>query len=134
MGCCLGARTATLRRLGPFDERIFLYAEDLELGLRAGDAGVETWWWPDARVLHHKAQSSRKAFGGEPFALLAAQRRAVIAERRGPRAASLDDLLQLMTFADRVVLKRLAGRRAERERRQGAALRAVRAAVPRPRL
>ena len=130
VGCCLGARTATLRRLGPFDERIFLYAEDLELGLRAGDAGVETWWWPDARVLHHKAQSSRKAFGGEPFALLAAQRRAVIAERRGPRAASLDDLLQLMTFADRVVLKRLAGRSAERERRQGAALGAVRGRRP----
>ena len=46
----------------------------------------------------------------------------------------LDDLLQLMTFADRVVLKRLAGRSAERERRQGAALRAVLAAAPRPRL
>ena len=46
VGCALVARTETLRRLGPFDERIFLYGEDLELGLRAASAGVETWFWP----------------------------------------------------------------------------------------
>ena len=45
-GAASPRRSETLRRLGPFDERIFLYAEDLELGLRAGDLGIETWWWP----------------------------------------------------------------------------------------
>ncbi len=89
VGCCIAARTDTLRRLGPFDERIFLYGEDLDLGLRAADAGVETWFRPDARVLHHRARSSGRAFGGEPFDLLATQRRAVVtrAPRQHPRAA-----------------------------------------------
>ena len=103
---------------GPVRARIFLYGEDLELGLRAGDEGVATWWWPGARVIHHRAHASRKAFGGEPFALLAAQRRAVVGQLRGPRAARLDDALQLVTFADRAALKALARRPAARERRQ----------------
>ena len=50
VGACLVARTETLERLGPFDERIFLFAEDLDLGLRASAQGVETVFRPDARV------------------------------------------------------------------------------------
>lgn len=126
VGCCVGARTELLRRLGPFDERAFLYAEDLELGLRAADGGVETWFWPAARVLHSGAHSSSRAFGGEPFELLARRRREVIAQRRGRRRARLDDLQQAVTFADRIALKALARRPAERERRQLEALRRAR--------
>jgi N-acetylglucosaminyl-diphospho-decaprenol L-rhamnosyltransferase len=130
VGCCVGGRTETLRRLGPFDPRIFLYGEDLELGLRAGDEGVETWWWPAARIVHRQAHSSRKAFGGEPFELLAAQRRAVVAARRGRVAATVDDVLQALTFADRALLKALARRSGARERRQLEALRRVRRRPP----
>jgi N-acetylglucosaminyl-diphospho-decaprenol L-rhamnosyltransferase len=120
---CLVVRTETLLRLGPFDERVFMYAEDLDLGLRAADTGVETWFWPAARVRHSGAHASGPAFGGEPFEVLARRRREVVRERRGPRRARRDDLLQLLTFADRLLLKRLAGRPAEREHRQLAALR-----------
>src|SRR5205814_8810077 len=122
VACCLTARTETLRRLGPFDERIFLYGEDLELGLRARDLEVETWFVPTARVLHRRAHSSQEAFRGEPFEMLAARRRQVIAERRGRRRARLDDALQLVTFANRVALKSLAGRGSGRERDQIRAL------------
>ncbi|MBD0281649.1 MAG: glycosyltransferase [Thermoleophilaceae bacterium] len=123
VACCIGGRTATLRRLGPFDERIFLYGEDLDLGLRARDAGIETWWWPDARVIHHQAHAVGPAFGGEPVELLARQRHAVVAERRGRRIARWDDRLQAVTLADRIVLKALLRRPNARERRQLAALR-----------
>jgi N-acetylglucosaminyl-diphospho-decaprenol L-rhamnosyltransferase len=119
---CLIARTGTLRRLGPFDERVFMYAEDLDLGLRATDAGVETWFWPAARVRHSGAHASGPAFGGEPVELLARRRREVVRERRGTARVRRDDLLQLLTFADRLLLKRLAGRPADRERRQLTAL------------
>jgi GT2 family glycosyltransferase/glycosyltransferase involved in cell wall biosynthesis len=122
VGCCIAARTETLRRLGPFDERAFLYAEDMDLGLRAADEGVETWFWPHARVLHHRAHSTDQAFGGEPLDLLAARRREVIEERRGPKARRRDDLLQAGTFANRIVLKTLLRRPARRERRQLRAL------------
>jgi N-acetylglucosaminyl-diphospho-decaprenol L-rhamnosyltransferase len=119
---CLVARAELLRRLGPFDERTFMYAEDLELGLRARDAGVGTLFWPAARVVHAGAHASQRAFGGEPFELLAGRRREVVRARRGAGRGRLDDLLQLATFSDRLVLKRLAGRLADRERRQLAAL------------
>jgi N-acetylglucosaminyl-diphospho-decaprenol L-rhamnosyltransferase len=119
---CLVARTETLRRLGPFDDRVFMYAEDLDLGLRASDAGVETWFWPAARVRHTGAHASGPVFGGEPFDLLARRRREVVRERRGPRRARRDDLLQLLTFADRLALKRLRGRDGTRERHQLTAL------------
>jgi N-acetylglucosaminyl-diphospho-decaprenol L-rhamnosyltransferase len=126
VGCCLVARTELLRRLGPFDPRVFLYGEDLDLGLRAADAGVESWFWPAARVVHHGAHSTAAAFGGEPLGLLARRRREVVRERRGPARARVDDLLQLMTFADRLALKRLAGRSAMRERAQLDTLRRLR--------
>jgi GT2 family glycosyltransferase/glycosyltransferase involved in cell wall biosynthesis len=130
VGCCLVAPAETLRRLGPFDERIFMYAEDLDLGVRAGEAGIETWFWPSARVLHKRAQSSERAFGGEPFELLAAERRRVVARRLGPRAARVDDAAQLATFASRAAVKRLLGRPAERERRQLETLRRLRREPP----
>ncbi|MGZ4186836.1 MAG: glycosyltransferase family 2 protein [Solirubrobacteraceae bacterium] len=126
VGCALVARTDTLRRLGPFDDRIFLYYEDLDLALRAGEHGVQTWFCPSARVLHHRAHSSEKEFGGEPFELLARARREVVVRRLGRRRAGLDDAAQAATFASRIVGKSLLGRSAGRERRQLEALRRVR--------
>ncbi len=128
VGCALAGRTDTLRRLGPFDESIFLYGEDLELGLHARAAGVATWFWPDARVCHHRAHSSAVAFGGEAFERLAAARHEVVRRRLGRRRAALDDALQALTFASRIVVKSAVGRPAQRERAQ---LRAV-AGVRRP--
>jgi GT2 family glycosyltransferase len=126
VGACLVAPTVTFRRLGPFDERIFLFGEDLDLGLRAADAGVETVFHPDARVVHEDAHSTEPTFGGEPFELLARQRRAVIGERRGEEAARRDDQISLVTCLNRIALKTLTGRPTARERHQLAALRQVR--------
>jgi N-acetylglucosaminyl-diphospho-decaprenol L-rhamnosyltransferase len=122
VGCALGAQTATLRRLGPFDERIFLFSEDLDLGLRAAESGVQTWFWPYARVLHHGGRSTERVFDGEPFERKARARREVIARRLGQRRSHLDDAAQALTFASRVAAKRMLGRPTERERRQLQAL------------
>jgi GT2 family glycosyltransferase len=126
VGACLVARTETLRRLGPFDADVFLYAEDMDLGLRAGDAGIETWFRPDARVLHRRAHSTERAFGGEAFELLARRRAWVVAERRGGRRARRDALTQAATFATRIAAKTLLGRGSAREREQLRALLRVR--------
>jgi N-acetylglucosaminyl-diphospho-decaprenol L-rhamnosyltransferase len=126
VGACVAGRTETLRRLGPFDPGEFLYAEDLDLGLRAADAGIETWFWPGARVLHHGAHSTRKAFGGEAFDLLARRRRQVVRKWRGARRQEADDALQLLTFANRVAIKAALRRPVRRERRQLEALRRAR--------
>ncbi|HEY6780130.1 MAG TPA: glycosyltransferase [Thermoleophilaceae bacterium] len=123
VGCAMLGRTEMLQRLGPFDERVFLYGEDLDLGLRATDAGVETVYWPAARVLHRGAHSTTRAFDGEAFDLLARRRTAVVDERRGSLRAFADDVLQRATFANRLFLKTLAGDDGRRERRQLATLR-----------
>jgi N-acetylglucosaminyl-diphospho-decaprenol L-rhamnosyltransferase len=126
VGCALAARTDTLRRLGPFDEQIFLYSEDLDLALRAAALGVSTWFWPDARVLHRGAHSTHRAFGGEPFELRAQARREVVARRLGRHRARLDDAGQRLTFASRLALKRAVRAPTDRERSQLAALARVR--------
>jgi GT2 family glycosyltransferase len=125
-GCCVAARADMLRRIGPFDESIFLFGEDLELGLRAGDLGVETWFVPAARVIHTGGHSTERAFGGEPHDLLVRQRRDVMRRRRGPLRAELDDWLQMATFANRIVLKTLARKSSATERERLRALRRAR--------
>jgi GT2 family glycosyltransferase len=125
VGCALLARTETLRRLGPFDESIFMYGEDMELGLRAAQTGVATWFWPQARVVHHGAHSSLPAFAGEPFERHARARHDVVTQRLGRRAAIVDDAAQMVTFASRLAIKRALRRPAERERRQLTAARSA---------
>jgi GT2 family glycosyltransferase len=115
VGCAIVARTDTLRRLGPFDERIFMYGEDLDLSLRAAQEGVETWFWPAARVLHRRSHSTHAAFGGEPLERLVTARRAVVERRLGPRQARLDAAGQALMFASRALAKRALGRDATRE-------------------
>jgi GT2 family glycosyltransferase len=123
VGCALVGRTATLRQFGPFDERIFLYGEDMELGLRAARHGVATWLWPAGRLIHHGGHSIEAAYGGEAFDLRAKARHDAVALARGHGGARLDDAAQALTFASRLTLKRALGRDAERERRQLAAVR-----------
>jgi N-acetylglucosaminyl-diphospho-decaprenol L-rhamnosyltransferase len=106
-GACLVARTALLRRLGPFDPAAFLYAEDLDLCLRAAAAGVPTELHPAARVLHHGAHATGPALGARALDLQAHRRREVVGARLGTRALALDDIAQALTFAARAA----AGRR-----------------------
>lgn len=123
VGCALIGRTETLRSLGPFDERTFLYGEDLELGLRARAAGVRTWFWPSARVLHTGGHSTSLAYPEEPFELLARARHDAVERGLGERRARFDDRLQALTFRSRIALKSVLRIDAERERRQLAAVR-----------
>ena len=101
VACCLAARTETLRALGPFDETVFLYGEDLDLGMRAAARGVETWFWPEARILHHSAHSTASALGGEPYDLLARRRFETVAKLRGRRAAVRDARVLALTHLTR---------------------------------
>jgi GT2 family glycosyltransferase len=122
IAACVAARTATLRRLGPFDARQFLFFEDMDLCLRARAAGVPTVLDPSVRIRHLGGHATRRAYDGEPHALLARRRHEVVAANLGARAAALDDLAQALTFATRAAARRMLGRDADRERAQLAAL------------
>jgi GT2 family glycosyltransferase len=52
-------RRAVLEEVGMFDERFFLYYEEVDLCRRARDAGWQVWYWPDIVVDHIGGVSSR---------------------------------------------------------------------------
>ena len=57
-GGCLLLRSAALQQVGTLSERWFMYAEDLELCARLGDAGWKLVHLPTAVVYHHVAGSA----------------------------------------------------------------------------
>ncbi|HTE58996.1 MAG TPA: glycosyltransferase [Solirubrobacteraceae bacterium] len=120
IGACLAGATATLRRLGPFDPAAHLFAEDMELCLRARAAGMPTVLHPQLRVRHTGGHAILRE--GEPFDVLAARRRAVVGATLGRRALALDDGAQALTFASRAAGHALLGGHAGRPARQLAAL------------
>ncbi len=126
IAAAVAARTATLRRLGPFDPEQFLFFEDLDLCLRARAAGVPTVLHPDLTLEHRGGHSTGPAYGGEPHDLLARRRREVVGANLGRRALALDDAAQGLTFASRAAARALLRRDRSRERAQLQALRAAR--------
>ncbi|MEY8017800.1 glycosyltransferase family 2 protein [Mycobacterium servetii] len=57
-GSCLLLRRSAFRQVGGFDERYFMYMEDVDLGDRLGRAGWCSVYVPSAEVLHHRGHST----------------------------------------------------------------------------
>jgi GT2 family glycosyltransferase len=120
IAACLAGATETLRALGPFPPGVPLFAEDLDLCLRARAAGVPTVLHPQLRVRHLGGHATLRE--GEPFDVLARRRRAVVGSALGRRAVWLDDLAQGVTFASRAAAHGILGGDAQRPLRQLRAL------------
>lgn len=43
-----------------FDERFFMYGEDLDICWRVSDAGYKVWYFPGTQIIHRKAKSSSR--------------------------------------------------------------------------
>ena len=56
-GCAAMYRKSMLDQIGGFDEDLFAYADDAELGLRARIAGWRCLYAPGARVRHHRGST-----------------------------------------------------------------------------
>lgn len=103
IAACLAAPTHLIR----FDERIHLFAEDMELCLRARTYGLRTYLHSDLQLTHTGGHSIDE----EPFFQLARNRRDAIERTLGARAARLDDAAQILTFA----LRTYKGRREQQQ-------------------
>ena len=98
-------------RLGPFDERIFLYGEDLDLGLarcRARGADVVLALGaraaPLARMRPAPRSAASRSSGWRGPATTWSR------AGSGPARARLDDAAQALTFTSRIAVKRALGR------------------------
>ena len=58
-GCFMFLRTASLKEVGLFDERFFMYLEDVDLNRRIHER-YKTIFYPDAEVYHEYAKDSYK--------------------------------------------------------------------------
>ncbi|MGH7359963.1 MAG: glycosyltransferase, partial [Candidatus Rokuibacteriota bacterium] len=85
-GACVAGPREVLASLGPFDPEIHMYAEDMDLGLRAAHAGVDSWFCPDACRIVHRGGASAKLLGPDGReGTVASNRRAVLLRAYGPR-------------------------------------------------
>lgn len=70
-GACFLARRRALEDVGGFDERYFMFAEDMDLCWRLRRAGWKVGFCPEATVTHHEGISRR----AHPFAMALAHHR-----------------------------------------------------------
>ena len=60
VGACMLVRLAAVSEVGPFDDRYFMYAEELDWCVRARRAGWEIWFEPAAVATHTLGGSSQQ--------------------------------------------------------------------------
>ncbi|HEY64065.1 MAG TPA: glycosyltransferase family 2 protein [Caldilineae bacterium] len=61
VGACFMTRRHVVEQIGGFDERFFMYSEELDWCRRARAAGWRVVYLPTARVIHHEGKSSEQA-------------------------------------------------------------------------
>ncbi|MDB5041741.1 MAG: putative Glycosyl transferase, family 2 [Candidatus Eremiobacteraeota bacterium] len=65
IGAALAIRRSMLEAIGPFDERFFLYHEEVDYAKRAADAGWESWFVPASEAVHEGMGSARGQYNVE---------------------------------------------------------------------
>jgi len=60
-GACMFLRKKTLDEVGLLDESFFMYGEDIDLSYRITLGGYENWYFPQARIIHYKGESTKKS-------------------------------------------------------------------------
>lgn len=103
IGAFLLLRRAAFEQVGGFDERRFIYAEDLDLGWRLHEAGWATRYEPDARVLHSSGAATELAFGAERRAVFTRETYEVVRDQRGQMRAWATAVLNVAGALARVL-------------------------------
>lgn len=87
-GALLAVRRESFERIRGFDERQWMYAEDIDLGWRLRKTGRLTLYVPEAHVHHEQSAAARIAFSDEREARHLAASYRWIERRRGRLAAA----------------------------------------------
>ena len=133
-GACIAGPTDLLGRLGPFDPALHMFGEDVDLGLRAAAAGVESWFDPQiCAIIHHGQGSSTLVYGSREGwrATGTLNWRAAVRRAYGARRERRGWLALRVNLRLRLAAKTLLRRATDRDR---AAVQAVESARPVPEL
>ena len=66
-GACLLARTESALEVGPFDENIIIYYEDVDWCYRMVQAGWKVVFYSDAEIIHYHGQTRKKNMARDTF-------------------------------------------------------------------
>jgi GT2 family glycosyltransferase len=59
-GAYMLMRKKTLDKVGLLDETFFMYGEDIDLSYRIIKGGYKNYYYPEARIIHYKGESTKK--------------------------------------------------------------------------
>jgi GT2 family glycosyltransferase len=108
-GASMLLRSAMLEEIGPLDEGLYTYFDDVDICLRARRAGWQTWFAPDSRVIHLEGASTgigQRATVRRPSYWFEARRRFFL-KNHGPWYAAAADAAFIAGFALWRVRRRL---------------------------
>lgn len=60
VGACIMMKSETLKSLGGFDERYFMYAEDMDLCYRVRRLNLKVYYSENIKMMHYHGESSKK--------------------------------------------------------------------------
>ena len=60
-GAYMLLRKKVLDVTGLLDESFFMYGEDIDLSYRITQAGYKNYYYPEARIIHYKGESTKKS-------------------------------------------------------------------------
>ena len=58
-GCGAGIRSSVLKKVGYYDEHFFIYANEIDLGIRVINAGYKIYYIPDCIAYHRTSPTNR---------------------------------------------------------------------------
>lgn len=111
MGACFLMTRAALERVGPLDDRYFMYFEETDWCYRAHHAGLQVWYCAETEISHLEGRASGRV---SDFALRQFQHsyRLFVARHYGRRRVWDFRLAQFAEYGLKALLRRVAGDRA----------------------
>ncbi|OGO36020.1 MAG: hypothetical protein A2W35_15030 [Chloroflexi bacterium RBG_16_57_11] len=103
LGACMLLRRTALDQAGLFDERFFMYSEEVDLCRRIRLAGWDIYWFPQAIITHYGGQSTRQ-MAAEMFVQLYRAKIEFFRKHHGPLQASLYKLILCFSGLPRLIL------------------------------
>lgn len=111
-GAFMLIRKSILDKLGGLDESYFMYGEDIDLSYRILQLGYKNYYYPEARIIHYKGESTKKS--SINYVLVFYQAMIIFAQkhftRKNARLFSLLIRLAVYFRASLAILRRLADR------------------------
>ncbi len=108
-GAFLLGRRDELLALGGYDERYFLYAEDMDLCFRVHESGKSVVYLPQVSILHEGNAAGAELLGERRAAAIFASQLAFHRHRHGAAATLLLRALAAAAFGARAAAYRLSG-------------------------